>query len=425
MKPTTLRSGAFTLHRLLSIHDDLHSLSGTALVLSIDALDTRESHRLALLLLDFMALSPEALELTADALPDRLLRTAISTAAEALSEQKKNEKEKSALSLPLNPSYSPKKKNKEKEKAAATSCERACEAVTDGSACCAVTSEGQAVTDGSDAHGGDVSKTSQFYTSATETSATEAEAQENLIEPKTPSRRHARVSVKPTYIDWTPEEFMRTARNCRGEEMDDDSFKAFCLYWLQTDPRGVCLFQQQRRFSMVQRMNSWTRRDLRRKYETDQRLERTYGPAPAPAPAPPTLEEVVDLARTEGLDTADCERFHQYHTAYGWTLNGRPIASWQAALRIWCARGKHSNPQNNETTPNPHTTPAARPSQRSATDSNNHFQQRVDDIFDEAIRRNRNENNEPNEPNEPQDNHDEHPEHPDTEHNEHDGNEGK
>ncbi len=396
MKPTTLRSGAFTLHRLLSIHNDLHSLSGTALVLAIEALDTRESHRLALLLLDFMALSPEAIDLSADALPDRLLRTAIDATAEALaepqndavSEQKKNEKEKSALSLPLNPSYSPKKKNKEKEKAAA--------AVTDGSACCAVTSE-----------------------SETRESLCEAEAV--TCEPKTPSRRHAKRSATATYIDWTPEEFMRTARNCRGEEMDDDSFKAFCLYWLQTDPRGVCLFQQQRRFSMVQRMNSWTRRDLRRKYETDQRLERTYGPAPQ-ALTPPTLDEVTAYAQSQSLDTADAARFHEYHTAYGWTFKGRPITSWQAALRLWCKNGKPANPHNNETTPNPHTTPAARPSQRPTADSTNHFQQRVDDIFDEAIRRNRNENNEPNEP---QDNHDEHTSNPDAEHDEHDGSEGK
>lgn len=393
MKPTTLRSGAFTLYRLLSIHDNLHSLSGTALVLAIEALDTRESHRLALLLLDYMALSADAIGLTADALPDRLLRTAIDATAEALaepqndavSEQKKNEKEKSALSLPLNPSYSPKKKNKEKEKAA----------VTDGSACC-----------------------------ASETQPTTSESDEpNVLqetEPKTPSRRHAKRSATATYIDWTPEEFMHTARNCRGEEMDDEAFKAFCLYWLQTDPRGVCLFQTQRRFSMVQRMNAWTRRDLRHKYETDQRLERIYGPAPQ-ALTPPTLDEVTAYAQSQSLDTADAARFHEYHTAYGWTFKGRPITSWQAALRLWCKNGKPANPQNNETTPNTHTTPAARPSQRPTADSTTHFQQCVDDIFDEAIRRNRNENNSNHD--EPQNNHDEHPGNNSAD--EHAGNEGE
>ncbi len=437
MKPSTLRSGAFTLHRLLSIHDNLHNLSGTALVLALDALDTREGHRLALVLLDYMALAADAIDLTADALPDRLLRSAIQASADALaadvpeaaseavSAQKKNEKEKSALSLPLNPSYSPKKKNKEKEKATAASCERAhtcesglieasaCFAVTDGSACsasndgltedsvCFASNDGLteasascAVTETSDAHGGDgLTEASACFAS------NDDETEAKPCEPQKPSRRHAKRSVT-AYIHWTPEEFMHTARNCRGTEMDDDAFKAFCLYWLQTDPRGVCLFQQQRRFSMVQRMNSWTRRDLRRKYETDQRLERIYGPAPKALPAP-TLEEVTAYAQSQGLDTADAERFHQYHTAYGWTLKGRPIASWQAALRIWCTRPNTSNPypQNNETTPNAHTTPAARPSQRPAADATTNFQQRVDDIFDEAIRRNRNENN---------DNHDEH-----------------
>ena len=48
----------------------------------------------------------------------------------------------------------------------------------------------------------------------------------------------------------------------------------------------------------------------------------------------PTLEAVEQLCRREGLHT-DPRRFHAINEKSGWTVNGRPMRDWQAALRAW------------------------------------------------------------------------------------------
>ncbi len=420
MKPSTLHRGAFTLHRLLKTHEELRALSGASLVLAVEALDTRESHRLALLLLSHMAHHGTDRNLPATELPERLL--AASLEAESVTDAvtdgpaccaEELQAESSAPSLPLNPSYSPKKKKNKKEKSPTTA---VTDAVTDGSACCAEDFQAEEL------------QTEEPQTEEPLTSEEPQTSEAPLTSEKQSRTPRRRKRCASSYVSWTPEEFMKTARNCRGSEMDDETFKAFCLYWLQPNADGVCAFQEERRFSMVQRMNAWMRRGRQMRYEAEQRLERIYGPARKPAPEPPALEEVKRFALAEGLDLADAERFHQYHTAYGWTAKGRPITSWQAALHIWCKRGKNktSNPQHHEPTQSNLPTPSARPANRTA-DPTAQFQQRVDDIFDEAINRNRNQHN-PNynhesnnqqQPDEQQANEQQPDEHPNDHENEH------
>ena len=48
----------------------------------------------------------------------------------------------------------------------------------------------------------------------------------------------------------------------------------------------------------------------------------------------PTLEAVEQLCRREGLHT-DPRRFYAINEKSGWTVNGRPMRDWQAALRAW------------------------------------------------------------------------------------------
>ena len=48
----------------------------------------------------------------------------------------------------------------------------------------------------------------------------------------------------------------------------------------------------------------------------------------------PPLEAVEQLCRREGLHT-DPRRFYAINEKSGWTVNGRPMRDWQAALRAW------------------------------------------------------------------------------------------
>ncbi len=365
MKPTTLRRGAFLLQRTLQTHTELAALSGTALALALENLATREGHRLSRLVLNVLSLQPDAIAVAAADLPERILLLSLHAAADDFA--KEQEKEKAALSLPLNPSLTPKKKNKEKESGG----------VADPSTC----THTHERCESSFSENENASENASSDDDSDDDDETPAAARAA----RKARRTAARKALRESYLSWTPEDFMQTARNCRDASvMDDDTFRAFCLYWLQPDAEGIRAYQTQNRFSMIQRMHAWMLRERRRKYETDQRLERIYGPVPRHID-PPTPDEVVALAREEHLDEADAERFHQYHTAYGWTFKGRPITSWQAALRLWCQNSR--KPAN----PNSHHEPTQTPRTAAAPPSGT-FQQRVDDIFNEAIRRTRNDN---------------------------------
>ena len=70
-------------------------------------------------------------------------------------------------------------------------------------------------------------------------------------------------------------------------------------------------------------------------------------PAAAPKPAArrrtppmqrPTVWEVENFCRTQGLQLVDAQRFVDYYEANGWKVGRTPMRSWQAAARNWQRR---------------------------------------------------------------------------------------
>ena len=70
-------------------------------------------------------------------------------------------------------------------------------------------------------------------------------------------------------------------------------------------------------------------------------------PAAAPQPATrrrtppmqrPTVWEVENFCRTQGLTLVDAQRFVDYYEANGWKVGRNPMRSWQAAARNWQRR---------------------------------------------------------------------------------------
>ena len=70
-------------------------------------------------------------------------------------------------------------------------------------------------------------------------------------------------------------------------------------------------------------------------------------PAAAPKPATrrrtppmqrPTVWEVENFCRTQGLTLVDAQRFVDYYEANGWRVGRNPMRSWQAAARNWQRR---------------------------------------------------------------------------------------
>lgn len=52
---------------------------------------------------------------------------------------------------------------------------------------------------------------------------------------------------------------------------------------------------------------------------------------------PPTVEDVRDFCRKEGL-AIDAEYFCNYYTSKGWRVGSQPMRDWQAAARNWARR---------------------------------------------------------------------------------------
>ena len=70
-------------------------------------------------------------------------------------------------------------------------------------------------------------------------------------------------------------------------------------------------------------------------------------PAATPKPATrrrtppmqrPTVWEVEQFCRTQGLQLVDAQRFVDYYEANGWKVGRNPMRSWQAAARNWQRR---------------------------------------------------------------------------------------
>lgn len=52
----------------------------------------------------------------------------------------------------------------------------------------------------------------------------------------------------------------------------------------------------------------------------------------------PTVWEVENFCRTQGLTLVDAQRFVDYYEANGWKVGRNPMRSWQAAARNWQRR---------------------------------------------------------------------------------------
>ena len=52
----------------------------------------------------------------------------------------------------------------------------------------------------------------------------------------------------------------------------------------------------------------------------------------------PTVWEVENFCRTQGLQLVDAQRFVDYYEANGWKVGRNPMRSWQAAARNWQRR---------------------------------------------------------------------------------------
>ena len=49
----------------------------------------------------------------------------------------------------------------------------------------------------------------------------------------------------------------------------------------------------------------------------------------------PTLSEVREYARTEGLRFVEPEQFYNYNEGHRWEMNGEPIMDWRGAMKRW------------------------------------------------------------------------------------------
>ena len=63
----------------------------------------------------------------------------------------------------------------------------------------------------------------------------------------------------------------------------------------------------------------------------------------AGAPNAPTLEDVMDFCKANGLQT-DPHTFWNHYQSVGWLAGNRPIRDWQAKLREWAARDAAGTP---------------------------------------------------------------------------------
>ena len=63
---------------------------------------------------------------------------------------------------------------------------------------------------------------------------------------------------------------------------------------------------------------------------------------PVPSWAP-LAKQVHEFAESRGFDREETLKFLLWHRQRGWTLNGRPMADWEAALELWMLRA-HDGP---------------------------------------------------------------------------------
>lgn len=62
----------------------------------------------------------------------------------------------------------------------------------------------------------------------------------------------------------TAESFRQQATEANSGRLSANELERFCSYWLETDAKGKCRFQEQKFFAMPRRISTWAARDGRR-----------------------------------------------------------------------------------------------------------------------------------------------------------------
>ena len=176
---------------------------------------------------------------------------------------------------------------------------------------------------------------------------------ENPTKPSKAKRRK-KEKAKENYMEWTYDDFCRTA-HAQRKLLTDEEYELFVAYWTERDKNGKMKFQFCKTFSFERRMRTWMNKSKQIKQEEERRLTAKYGqPASTDVPTPPTEEEVVNYATQRNIDATEARTFFFYYQAHSWKMRGQAITDWKAALALWMQR-KSTRRRNENTNPNPNT----------------------------------------------------------------------
>lgn len=171
-------------------------------------------------------------------------------------------------------------------------------------------------------------------------------------------KRRKRDKAKENYMEWTYDDFCRTALLHRPL-LPDEEYELFVAYWTERDRNGKMKFQFCKTFSFERRMRTWMSKSKQIKNEEERRLTAKYGQSTdTSVPEPPTEDEVVNYATQRGIDVTEARTFFFYYQAHSWKMRGQAIADWKAALALWMQR--KSTRRRNETSnlnPNSNSNP--------------------------------------------------------------------
>ena len=111
-------------------------------------------------------------------------------------------------------------------------------------------------------------------------------------------------------------------------------------------------------------------KDKEKGKEEYEEKEEARGVSGAAAPRAPSLDDVVDFCRENGLRT-DPHTFWNHYQSVGWRAGNRTIRNWQAKLREWDARDATAAPPK---TPRPApANPALNYAQRDYPDDDHYY----------------------------------------------------
>lgn len=139
------------------------------------------------------------------------------------------------------------------------------------------------------------------------------------------------------YRLWTAEQFRTAAERCKGQ-MPPEQYEAFVYHWTEANPEGTMRFQEQRTFSMLNRMHSWLRKTRSYSLKEERELLLRCGHPQRPQ----GVEEVEAACRELGADVREAEAFFNHYEARGWRSGPNFIENWRSALKRWLANSRRT-----------------------------------------------------------------------------------